>query len=119
MKPQGTILLIAAMAGLSGCGVVYKPEVIISGCISSARTADDVLREAVVDAHGWGPGQATIDFIPDTGGDKKMVVAECTVDGAGELDRLRIAGTKVEGEKLEAARKAFRDIATSPAWANK
>jgi hypothetical protein len=119
VKFQGTILLVAAIAGLSGCGVVYKPEVIISSCISAARTADDVLRESVVDAHGWGPGQATIDFLPETSGEKQMVVADCTVNGAGELDRLRIAGTKVEGEKLEAARKAFRDIATSPAWANK
>lgn len=119
MKFQGTILLVTAIALLPGCGVVYKPEVIISGCISSARMVDDVLREAVVDAHGWGPGQATIDFIPDSPEDKKMIVAECTVNGAGELDRLRIAGAKVEGEKLEAARKAFRDITTSPAWANK
>jgi hypothetical protein len=118
MKRAG-VLPAAALAGLAACGTVYKSEVIVSGCIAAARTYDETVRAATVDAHEWGPGQARITFVAQTTAEPQTVVVSCHVDNAGELHRMRVGGDRVEGEVLERARKAFSDLARSPAWANR
>ena len=112
---------VAVLTGLAmsvaGCGVVYKPEVIVSGCVSSGRTYDETLRAAKVDGLKTGPGTAEIRFISeDDGAEKREIFVECSVDHAGELGEMRVSNKKVEGDRLKAAQEAFRAIAQSTAW---
>jgi hypothetical protein len=118
MNGLARITLLAGLAAsVAGCGVVYKPEVIISGCVSSGRTYDDTLRAAKVDGLKTGPGTAEIRFISeDDSTEKREIFVECSVDHAGELGEMRVSKQKVEGERLKAAQEAFRAIARSTAW---
>ncbi len=111
------VLLTGLAASASGCGVVYKPEVIISGCVSSGRTYDETLRAAKVDGLKTGPGTAEIRFVSeDDGTEKREIMVECSVDHDGELGAMKVADEKVEGDRLKAAQDAFRAIARSTAW---
>ncbi|MEN3975262.1 hypothetical protein [Emcibacter sp. SYSU 3D8] len=114
---KGTALFGLAVA-LAGCGVVYKPEVLTSGCISAARALGEPITGGKVDTHSWGPGQSQIDFITQDSEEPRRIVVRCTIDGDGELDQISADGQRIEGEPAEAARKAFSDIARSPAWNN-
>ncbi|MGE0668483.1 MAG: hypothetical protein AB7O49_18150 [Sphingomonadales bacterium] len=119
MNRLGWMVLGAGVAAaVSGCGVVYKPEVLSSGCISASRALGEPLRGARVDAHAWGPGQARIDFITQDSEEERRVIVECEIDRDGELDEIAVDGKEVEGEASEAARKAFSDIARSTAWSS-
>lgn len=109
---------LAVAAAVSGCGVVYKPQVIISGCISSSRALGGAIHDATVDGHNWGPGSAQIRFIDESVDPPKTMTAECRVANDGELASIKVDGKKPDEAQLEIARKAFRDIAQSPAWAN-
>ncbi len=117
MKGLGWIVMCAGLA-LAGCGVVYKPEVLISGCISASRALGEPLRGAKVDSHSWGPGQARLDFVTQDSEEEKRVVATCAIDHDGELGELEVDGKEIEGEPFDAAKKAFSDIARSTAWSN-
>lgn len=120
MKALGTIALVAGAASvIAGCGVIYKPEVIISGCIAASRTTGEPVRGAKVDSHVWGPGQAEIDFVTQDDEEERHIIVQCRIDGSGELGALKLGDEKLADERLEAARKAFRDIAQSPAWENR
>lgn len=113
------LAILGLATAMAGCGVVYKKEVIVSGCVSSGRTYDDALRVAKVDGLVSGPGVAEIRFIPpedEPGNSERATIVECSVDLEGELGEMRVGGEKVEGDRLEAAREAFRAIARSSAW---
>jgi len=111
-------MTVIGLAAVAGCGVVYKPEVLISGCISASRALGEPIRGAKVDSHSWGPGQAQLDLITQDSEDERRIVTTCAIDNDGELDEIKVDGKEVEGEPFDAARKAFGDIARSPAWAN-
>jgi hypothetical protein len=117
MKGLRWIVLCAGLA-VAGCGVVYKPEVLTSGCISASRALGEPLRGGKVDAHSWGPGQSRIDFITQDSAEERRIVVSCDIDHDGELGRIKVEGKEIEGEPFDAARKAFGDIARSPAWSN-
>ncbi len=113
------VAFLGLVSAVAGCGVVYKKEVIVSACVSSGRTYDDALRVAKVDGLVSGPGTAEIRFIPpedEPGKSERGTIVECAVDLEGELGKMKVGGEKVEGERLEAAREAFRAIARSSAW---
>ena len=117
MRGLGWIVMAAGVV-VAGCGVVYKPEVLSSGCISAARTLNDPIRAARVDSHAWGPGSSRIDFITQDTDEERRIVVTCDIGNDGELAEIEIDGKDVEGEPFEAAKKAFSDIARSTAWAN-
>ena len=99
--------------------MVYKPQVLTSGCVSSGRTYDEALRVAKVDGLRTGPGTAEIRFIPpedEPGKSERGTIVACAVDREGELGEMQVNGEEVEGDRLEAARAAFRAIAQSTAW---
>ncbi len=123
MKGLVWIVMGATVASaLSGCGVVYRQEVVTSGCISSARTYSEEMKIAKVDGFTTGPGTVEIRFIPpedEPGKSERPTVVGCDVAHDGELGEMRVGGKEVEGDRFEAAKKAFSDIARSPAWANR
>jgi hypothetical protein len=118
MNRLGRIVVLTGLAAtVSACGVVYKPEVILSGCVSSGRTYDETLRAAKVDGLKSGPGSAEIRFISeDAAAERREIIVACSVNHAGELGDMRVADEKVEGERLKVAREAFRATAQSTAW---
>jgi hypothetical protein len=119
MKALGWIVMIAGLAAAaSGCGVVYRWEVLTSGCISAARALGEPIRGARVDSQSWGPGEARIDFITQDSEEERRIVVKCEIDRDGELGTIKADGEKAEGDAFEAARKAFSDIARSSAWNN-
>jgi hypothetical protein len=110
------VVTMAAALGLSACGVVYKSEVLVSGCIASARTFDEVLKAARVDVQRWGPGSAEIEFISQSTAEPQRITVACDINRSGELDSMEVAGIDVSGEQLERANEAFLSIARSAAW---
>ena len=119
MKMLGWVVMLAGVAAASsGCGVVYKAEVLSRGCISAGRALGEPLRSARVDAHSWGPGQSRVAFITQNTEEERRIVVQCDIDRHGELGEIQVDGEDAKGEPFEAARKAFSDIARSSAWNN-
>ena len=116
MRGLGWIVVIAGLAvTASGCGVVYRWEVLTSGCISAARALGEPIRGARVDSQNWGPGEAQIDFITQDSEPERRIVVKCEIDRDGELGSIKADGKRAEGDLFEAAKKAFSDIARSSA----
>jgi hypothetical protein len=118
MKGVVWVVLVLGLSATVGCGVVYKPQVLSSGCISASRALGDTVRGARVDNQTWGPGEATIEFITQDSDEERRFQTKCSIGNDGELRTIRLEGKKIEDERFEAAKKAFSDIARSTAWAN-
>ncbi|MBI1181701.1 MAG: hypothetical protein GC201_14210 [Alphaproteobacteria bacterium] len=119
MKQHLVWVVTGVAVAMSGCGVVYKSDVITSACIASARTFDEVLHAARVDTQKWGPSYAKIEFISQNTGDPQRIAVRCEVDRHGELGSMKVAGIKVDGDQLTKARKEFDSITRSAAWDSK